>query len=281
MEISEDNIKWLNQWYPELKVNKFEDHSVLEGIFRFRVGYNKKRKKYIFLEQGETPSDGTRVIEDSYKIRITFRKNGNCFREVEEIGGKIKEIAKIKGITDLRELHFYENDSKVCVIGYLDEDLDISFIEFLDRVILQFFYDQSYFRRYDKWPRKVYSHGILGLLENYYYQSRKMSVDTDMTKQCLKELNKNKNKSGKAAEMIKEMLGQGKIPRNFSSNGFKMVEEEEETIARFEKYMRKKKNNNGWNCISCKGCRFLDCHKEAFYGLKILKKQMKKQKLKL
>lgn len=39
--------------------------------------------------------------------------------------------------------------------------------DFFNKLLVPFFYEQSYFQKYDKWPWGQHAHGILGLIERY------------------------------------------------------------------------------------------------------------------
>jgi hypothetical protein len=63
----------------------------------------------------------------------------------------------------------------VCLVGPLDMSKQLTFLEFMNGPVLQFFYDQSYFQQFGRWPRGQYSHGLLGLFENFYDHTTKLN----------------------------------------------------------------------------------------------------------
>lgn len=282
MIITQDNINWLNAFYPKLNLTRDKETFVIEGVFEFRAGYNKKNGYYKVLEADEEPN-GLRIIEDSYSVTMTFGENVNHFKEVKEVGGKILQVAYEKGVRDLRDLHFDSSSNGVCLIGPLDENPDIGFEEFVDKIVLQFFYDQSHFRDYGEWPRAGFSHGILGVLENFYANHKRCKIMEEDVEKCIQVLRESEavinNRRNWLTRQKQAIFTRG----NGLSARFKFLEsgaeKDMESMQRLRQYLCKKKNNKGWSCLECRGVRFMECHPGAFDGLQLLKSAMKKNRI--
>lgn len=163
MEIIEKDKAVITDSYPEL--NFTINPTRINGQFRFSAAYDEKENTYI-----KNPDisfyKNLIIIQDAYEIEVEFvKKEDQVCPVVKEIGGRIEKTAKKHGF-ELTEVHVNPNKT-LCVAGPFDNYCNLTLIEYLDRPLLQFLYDQSYFEQYGRWPRGEYSHGLLGLLENY------------------------------------------------------------------------------------------------------------------
>ena len=258
MVINNDDRNFISNFF-ELKFGNGE--KLLHGRLSFIVSFNKRsNKKYTIYKKFSSKIKDKYLICDSYDIEIDLSST-NIYRSVRETSRKIEKIAEIRGV-DLDYLHCYK-DGKVCVFGYLDEKQNISLEEFLGEVVIPFFYDQSFFCKYGKWPRGTYSHGCLGILENYYDNIKNKRIDKNISMKCI--------------DALKEL-------------GLKRSNETDfKNIAHL---LRKKKIKPYWNCIHCgyegikriierrrhrkpKVSNFNLCHRDAYKGLKYLQKNIK------
>lgn len=235
MNITINDRRWLKQNYPTLNF-KFENEiEIIAGKFEFSASFDKIKKQYII-----NPSDDNRLrfryIEDAYDIRIILPNKELEFPNVQETEGRIKNLAqKLK--KPLIDLHVYE-DGICCIIGPYDESSEFSIENFINGPVLQFFYDQSYYEKYKEWPRGTYSHGYLGLIENYFYNF--IEGKKGLEQNCLEKLRGNNNWT-----TIKKFL------------------ESDENI------------KGHWLCICGSKLKFRKCHPEVFKGSLQLQKYYK------
>ncbi|MBK9416681.1 MAG: hypothetical protein IPN62_05165 [Flavobacteriales bacterium] len=90
-----------------------------------------------------------------------------------ETGGRLKEIAGkwSDRISRLIDLHVYPNNNSAC-LGAPHELQDrcpkgTPLHQFIDDLVVPYFYALSHFEKYGRWPWGERSHGMLGLLESY------------------------------------------------------------------------------------------------------------------
>ncbi|MFA5652319.1 MAG: hypothetical protein WC933_03060 [Candidatus Paceibacterota bacterium] len=263
MTINDEDRDFISN-FPDLK---FKDNDrILSGKLSFIVRFDRKSKKYSIYNKAFSATKDKYLIKDDYDIEIDLSLD-NIYRGVAEVGNKIEGFAKAKNI-NLRDLHYYVATKKVCLIGYFDEDKDISLKDFIGKVVVPFFYDQSFFNGQGKWPRGQYSHGYLGVLENYRDVMGANKLNEDISIKCI--------------NILKE-IGMGR---------------EEFVIGNIRHLLRKKKIKSHWNCIHCgfeklvrrpnerrrhrkpKVSNFRSCHPKALEGLKILHRNIRKFNLK-
>lgn len=210
MIISKYEKEWVKQKYPELTFSIKDGQVVLSGAFNFKSGYSLSKNLYYSSIKGDEPSD-VKIIQDSYEIEIIV--NENQYPVIREVGGRLKKFAK-KNNLELPSVHIYET-SELCSVGPLDEKSNHTIPALLQGPVLQFFYDHSALESGIDRPRGEYSHGIIGLLENYYVHSM-MGVNS--TEECLKIL-----KTKKEWEVIDSILKRKTPPKGhwpcFCENG--------------------------------------------------------------
>lgn len=157
--------------------------NILKGDLNFAAKFLENKKSYELLDPNtEAPIKGT------FQISIDFSKS-NPYREVYETGGKIQKIADHLEKT-LLDLHAKQNGNapvNVCVAGYLQEEQDISLVEFVCEIVVPYFCDLVVFEKDGYWLRGEYSHGMLGILENYQDKLNKSNWK-EITQKCVKEL---------------------------------------------------------------------------------------------
>lgn len=156
--------------------------------------------------------------------------------KVRETGGRIRAFAEERGLAEI-DLHISPDDS-LCLVGALDENTNQSFRDFLDSPVLQFLYDQSYFEKYGRRPRGQYSHGMLGIFENYF--DRREVENGKLLEACLNTL----KKSRQWPEIKKILFRKGNIKGH-------------------------------WQCPCGSGKRFRDCHENALLGMWCLQSDLK------
>lgn len=220
--------------YPSLFVKDLtKQNLVLAGQFKFRTHYEPKKEKIIPFSSA---INNQYYIADSYDIEITFGQS--VIPVVKEVSGRIQRLAKQLGVPEI-DLHSKEGIACLTVYKgnfkeYYLEDLNNELLDkFLERSVIPFFYAQSYFEKFDKWPWRNYSHGVIGCLEAL--AENPTPNNTRVVKEYL-------DKYGKLVEVskIKQKLSQYKIREH-----------------------RK--------CICGSKRKFRNCHKLAMEGLKIYK----------
>ncbi len=155
LELTENDKDWLWQKHPGLTVTGEADVPILVGKFSFDASYNNSR------------------IRDVYDIRIEFKPSiVSELPRVRETGSRIKTLAKARSI-QLADLHTYiDGTACLCVkpaeIQYFPDKF--CFQKFIEKLVVPFFYAQSYFEQNGTWPWETYSHGSLGWLEWYLEQ---------------------------------------------------------------------------------------------------------------
>ena len=227
MRITEKERAWVQENYPKLQIRSSRETEVVEGIFEFMAAYNAANREYL-INPTDIDNPKVIVIHDQYEIRVSIQPQMDELPKVQETAGRIKSVAKEKGIPEI-DLHIYSNNS-LCLVGALDENETVTLPDFMDGHVLQFFYDQSYFERYGQWPRGQYSHGVLGVFENYL--DRRQNSIGDSLEACLSILKKSRHWSG-----IKSIL------------------------------LRKEGFKGHWLCPCGYRKRFRDCHYNAFQGI--------------
>lgn len=158
--------------FPGLVFKDGDDKLTLEGAFGFRASFNKDTNIYTINPM----TDDSDTIDTTYQIRIDIPNNGNP-PTVYEIGGRIPY--------DI-DFHKYK-DGRLCLAGPFDLIDDLPLDIFMDTLVLEFLYDQSFREKFGIWPRGVYSHGTLGVIENY---SDRLGSIPNLDEYCLHILSK-------------------------------------------------------------------------------------------
>lgn len=110
-------------------------------------------------------------ISDRFVVRITkSNPHSDWLPALYEIGGRTDEIAKRLGILDRRDLHC-NPDGAACVCVKQEErarfPLGARLSDFIEQLVVPYFYGLVFYGRHRKWPWGDYSHGSLGVLEFY------------------------------------------------------------------------------------------------------------------
>lgn len=157
IQISEDDLQWLNTYYPTLKHERVEGIDCLSGSLELFASFDKKQKNYRLYE---SLKNGV-LIRDVFEIRIEFQSGKHSpIAQVRETGGRIEKTPA-----------FHVNpDQTMCMLGALDEKdcfpRGLNLKDFFYNVLIPFFCDQSYHEKFEIWPRGEYSHGAEGIFEN-------------------------------------------------------------------------------------------------------------------
>ncbi|MCB9503079.1 MAG: hypothetical protein H6696_14195 [Deferribacteres bacterium] len=186
MKPSIEEKEWVMTNYPNLSFDVKKAVEVIKGEFAFRAAYDENTQEYI-INPSLAESSNQIIISDFYEIEICFVcSNGKSqLPLVYETGGRIKRLAN-KLSRPLADLHIYP-DSRLCLVGLLDEEEKLSLPEFIDGPILQFCYDESYYEKYGRWPRGQYSHGAEGIVENFLDRFKNGKVNKEKCLEILRQ----------------------------------------------------------------------------------------------
>lgn len=161
LELSKNDQKWLQEKYPDLTITRENGIHVVSGEFQFDAKFNDER------------------IIDTYRVKIELQ--GNQFSDlpnVIETGSRIRKISEERGIP-LPDLHSYEDGSTCLCLRLAESDYfpdGFFFPIFIEKLVVPFFYAQSYFEEHKIWPWETYSHGVYGWLE-WYLDQKNVSPD--------------------------------------------------------------------------------------------------------
>jgi hypothetical protein len=164
--ISPTDIKWLNEFHPDLYYDP--KLNIISGELSFDMEFNPDTQQHhIFYNDKHSPKDLR--IKDVYEIEIAF-DNENVIPNVREYGDKIKAVAKKYAIQNLADLHVFP-DGGLCLYSPIDkfkiEKSINSLQDFFSLILIPYLYLQSYFAEHKIWLWGERGHGIIGILENY------------------------------------------------------------------------------------------------------------------
>lgn len=158
--IEEEDLTWLQENFPGLTYAEGSPGKI-SGTLAFGMEYYPETKGFQVFEFDSSKSRGN-LIHDTYEIEIDLKKRSDSiWPTVYETGKRIPRSS---------DYHCYP-DGQLCLTTYLVETTYLqngfSLPEFIIRVVVPSFYEQSFRGKYDKWPWGEYSHGVLGLLESF------------------------------------------------------------------------------------------------------------------
>jgi len=181
LNLSPSDEKWIIDNFPSLKICKSEfGITEVTGKLYFLMDYDEKSKKYIVYPKGDIPF-GTR-IKDNYEIKIVFERNLNSqLPQVSETGSKISTFASLKKMP-LVDLHM--NPGGCACLCVLDREKELfpngfNIKTFFNDLLIPFFYQQTFFKKYNKWPWGQYAHGIFGVIEKYGEKEDHSKIETE------------------------------------------------------------------------------------------------------
>jgi len=181
----------LRSFYRGLWLREEGTRFLLEGKLGYCASYDRTANAFVL---NPATDDAHNVIRDTYEIRIDFPSDfPSSFPSVREVGGRIDKIMKEKGITDERDLHVSPDNGIICLCvepeKYLLFQNGVSVVDYLNRLVVPYFYGLSYFQKRGKWPWGFYSHRDLSVLESYL--RNRNPADTKLVRiyfECLKEV---------------------------------------------------------------------------------------------
>lgn len=188
--LSINEKKWLNTRFPKLKINETEKGFTLDGDLIVDMFYDESSggKSIIFPYEDKHSSD--QYIYDVYQVRVDYL-NIHFIPEVYETSGRIKAFAQRKNI-ELPDLHVnYLGNLCLCPKPLERVKLNDSYNiqDFFTVLVIPFFYSQSYYEKFNRWPWKDYSHGDPGILECYAEYISKVQDKAAFVKSTISSLN--------------------------------------------------------------------------------------------
>ena len=179
LSLSQAELEWLASEFPDLRCDS--EAALIEGELELRAAYDGEAGKLLIGSDDATVSMESYLC-DSFSIKIELDSlDQNGWPKVYEVGGKHERIAERERI-DSFELHLYP-DSSCCLGLQLLADRRTTLREFMDEMVVSFFYRLAYADRYGIQAARQrlwdeYGHGELGF-QQY------LSVLADIAKQGL------------------------------------------------------------------------------------------------
>lgn len=206
--LSENVIKQIGKFYPDLKYITENGKNCLKGSLNFRACYNNSNEEFI-IDPSEKMIISDTYIDDKYDIEIEFLRGfPKQFPLVREVGGRIQQIAEKYSLKDVTDLHINKNQNNaICLCPQPAEKLkypdEIDLVHFMNNLVVPFFYGLSYYDKSGSWPWNEYPHGDLGIFE--FYGENKEKNDLSLAKRCYESL-KEKNEQNKKYITAKNVI---------------------------------------------------------------------------
>lgn len=164
--IGNNDLDWLVLNYPGINYIKTKD--IFKGCLWFRMSYSSSTGNGVINPNEEINLEDSFCIEDVFEIR--FKVNENQAKITAwETNGRILHT-KNKWKFSYADVHMYE-DGSLCLCTEPEEKLlfvdNFRMPRFFYRILIPYFYYQSYLDKFGKEPWKSSSHGTLGILESY------------------------------------------------------------------------------------------------------------------
>ncbi len=152
--LTTSDTAWIASNHPSLIVLEHPRYSLVEGKLRFNRIY-----------------DGI-AIEDSYAIRLELSAESEALPRLTETDGRLRRVlaAHPEFKNKLVELHEYP-DGHLCLGA--PQDLRLKYLPnpsaklLFERYIIPYFYSQSYFEHFGRWPWAHLPHDAKGLIDWY------------------------------------------------------------------------------------------------------------------
>jgi len=223
----------------------FQEESplVLAGTLKFDALYDPGKDQCV-INPGERAGFHGERIQDSYEIKIRFETSEySDLPQVYETAGRIDRIAqeRKKKRTDL---HIQPSGAAcLCLKMQENEYLPNGFNlpDYFCKLVIPFFYGQSYFEKHGKWPWGEYSHGELGYLEGYGEIGEDVTIESVLD--CIELLKKCGRKWAFYESQLRKVGGL---------------------------------NVHRYLCFCGSGKKIRKCHLRAFRGLSKLKEDIKR-----
>ncbi len=252
INLNDDEIEWLSKNYPELNLVKGEDFDVIKGNFIFKASFNTESKKIIINPTGNFFNEY--LIEDQYEIEIPmYFKEKSTFPPIKEIGNRMINFSLFNKINPA-DLHI-NKDTSLCLCSPILEEYylpnEFNLRNFINNLLIPFFYSNSYFEKTRKRLWKDYYHGFLGIIQSYKNIQRPIT-----SAKILEVIDSIKFFCAKDAEIT-------------NINKFNSIKEQ----------LKKKKVKGKQSCYCGSNKTLLNCHPEALEGLQLLNMDIKEKKI--
>lgn len=193
IETDKHDRSWLNNFYHNMTLGNENNVNVIIGSLPIDMVFQGIGKPYIINPGVDDFHEGER-IEDEYQIKIVLvHSNYSSLPQVFETAGRIETIATEKGM-QLTDFHFNPGSKSACLCVRNEENEKLpngfNLPDFFHRLLIPFFYAQSYYEKFGTWPWGQYSHYELGLLEWYSFQ---INTTREETKNIIEQLRKYSN----------------------------------------------------------------------------------------
>lgn len=164
--------QWLKKNHPSLYVHTKKGSAVeIRGDLHVSMAFSGEGRPYE-INPAFNHAEGV-VINDQYQIRIEFKPSRySNLPQVYETGHRIERIVQDRSL-QLVDLHINPTGATcLCITVEEKEKLPTGYTleEFFNRLLIPFFYAQSYYEKNNKWPWGQYGHGVLGYIEWYSNQ---------------------------------------------------------------------------------------------------------------
>lgn len=199
--ITEKDRKWVEVYFPCLAFQGDSPLSLI-GILKFDAIYDSEEGQFI-VNPGERVDYHGERIQDSYEVEVIFKASEfSSLPQVYERGGRIDRVAQERRIKRV-DLHINPNGAAcLCLKTKEKEHLPNGFClpDYIQNLVIPFFYEQSYYEKHSRWPWGEYSHGDLGYLEGYGENTASASVES--VAECITLLKKYKKQWDKYRELL-------------------------------------------------------------------------------
>lgn len=237
--LTDEDRRWLRKNYPELVPYKEKDGTEkIIGKLKFDMVYYEENKPYVLNPTPPQLENGFH-IRDVYDLKIILQAgNHSELPRVYETSGRIQENARQRSLP-LSDLHINGDDSgclclNVDEVRYLPDGFKLE--HYIPRLVVPFFFAQSYFEKHGTWPWGQWGHGVSGLLEWYLKQPQITNEKLDI--------------------FVQQALALSDGPE-------------------LKRHLMKKSGIKGHHpCICGSTNKFRNCHIDAMRGLRKLKEDM-------
>ena len=217
--LSVDEKKWLSARFPDLHINESKGKISIAGDLIVDMFYSESLDSRYIVFPGEDMHSSDNYIHDVYQIRLDYNE-ALFIPEVYETSGRIRTFAQRKNIL-LPDLHMNARGN-LCLCPKPLERVKLNdshtIEDFFKLLVIPFFYAQSFFERFNRWPWKDYSHGDPGILECYADYISKTQDKTSFVENTISSLNLENQRVVRSADQITRQslcfCGSGKKFRN-------------------------------------------------------------------
>ena len=168
ISVSSEEEVWLKS-YPDLTLKRDANGVSIVGTLTFDMVFYSEDHSWLINPDEKHLTHGER-IQDSYDVIITFSsKENSSIPRVIETGGRIATVAKRKGVRII-DLHV-SSQGECCLCLDIEEERffpnGFNLKDFFHKLLIPFFYNQSYFEVHNRWKWGERAHGILAYFQWY------------------------------------------------------------------------------------------------------------------